>query len=74
MVIEWREKYVLENIRGRMVKIKWGGWGIGKKGEEKIQVCSSKEEFIVFFTLLKMDHPPYLLSPGDRLNNPGTWG
>ena len=35
MVIEWREKYVLENIRGRMVKIKWGGWGIGEERRGK---------------------------------------
>ena len=73
MVIEWRQKYVLENVRGRMV-IRWGGGELEKKGEGRIQVHSSKKEFIVFFTLLKMDHPPYPLSPGDRPKNPGTWG
>lgn len=72
MVIEWRKKYVLENIRGRMMEIKWGGWGTGE--ERRGKNTPSKKEFIVFFTLLKMDHPPYPLSPGDRPKNPGTRG
>lgn len=52
---------------------KWGGRELEKKGVERIQVHSSRKEYIVFFTLLKMDRPLSPLSPGDRPKNPGTW-
>lgn len=52
---------------GENVSTREGEWGrreLEKKEEERVQVSSWKGEFIVFFTLLKMDIPFFILPQG----------